>query len=351
MDKTFLVYGANGYTGELIAEEAKRRGHKPILAGRNREAVEKLAARLGLPHRVVGLDDGAKLVEALADVECVVHCAGPFSRTSAPMAQACVKARKHYLDITGELEVFEALHRHDEEAKKAGVMFLPGAGFDVVPSDCLAAHVKRRLPEAKHLALALLSSGGPSRGTATTMVENIHRGGAIRRGGRIVLVPSAWRTRTFDFGRGPRETVTIPWGDVSTAYYSTGIPDIEVYAAFPFALRSLMRLGRYVGPVLGSAPVQGFLKGRIKAGAPGPNAEELARGKGILVGEAEDGAGRKVVSRMTTPNGYVLTARTAVLAAERVLKGEAKPGFQTPSLAFGADFVLEAEGVSREDMA
>lgn len=352
MPNDVLIYGANGYTGELVAAEAKARGHAPILAGRNREALEGLASRLGLPFRVAPLDDAGALKEALEGVRVAIHCAGPFSRTSRPMASACIQAGVHYLDITGEIEVFEALHARDEEARRAGVMLLPGAGFDVVPSDCLAAHLERRMPEARSLVLAFTSIGTRlSRGTATTMVENLHRGGAIRRGGRIVQVPSGWRTRDIDFGRGPRKTLCIPWGDVSTAFYSTGIPDIEVYTAVSAPVQVLSRLARYVGPLLASGPVQRLLKAGIQAGPPGPSPEERARGKSILHGEVEDGAGRKAVARMVTPEAYTLTAQTAVLAAERVLKGEARPGFQTPSLAFGPDFVLEVEGVTREDVS
>jgi len=352
MHDTFLIYGANGYTGELIAEEAKRRGHTPLLAGRNRQAVEALGARLGLPTRIVGLDDGAALVDALKDVACVIHSAGPFSRTVEPMARACLKSGKHYLDITGEIGVFESLHAQDEAAKQAGVMLLPGVGFDVVPSDCLAAHLARRLPDAQQLTLAFINSGKPSRGTATTMIENFHRGGAIRKDGHLTPVPAAYKTRTFDFGRGPRKALTIPWGDVSTAYYSTGIPDIEVYLASPWALRAASHASRYLGGLLASAPVQRLLLNAVRNGQSGPTPEERARSSAVLLGEAVRATGQKVVTRLSCPEGYTLTARTAVLAAERVLKGEARPGFLTPSLAFGPDFILEAgNDVVRMDLA
>jgi short subunit dehydrogenase-like uncharacterized protein len=350
MAKTFLIYGAYGYTGELIAEEAKKRGHQPLLAGRNREPLEKLASRLGLPFRVVDLGDERALAQVLGEVDCVVHSAGPFSRTAQPMVNACLKSGKHYLDITGEIAVFEACHARGEEARAAGVMLLPGVGFDVVPSDCLAAHVKRRLPEARKLTLAFVSGGSTSRGTTLTMIENLHAGGAVRKDGKIVEVPQGWKTRSFDFGRGPTVAMTIPWGDVSTAYHSTGIPDIEVYAVMPGPVRAASKLMPVLRPVLASGPVQKLLKNRVKAGPPGPTPEQRARTRAALIAEAEDASGRKVASRLHTPEGYTLTARTAVLAAERVLKGEAKPGFQTPSLAFGADFALEAEGVSREDL-
>ncbi len=312
--------------------------------------MRELAGAHGLEARVVGLDDPPALRRSLEGIRAVVHCAGPFGRTSRPMVDACLAARTHYLDITGEIGVFEALAARDAEARAAGVMLLPGVGFDVVPSDCLAAHLKRRLPSATRLVLAFESSGGLSRGTATTMAENIARGGAIRRAGRIVPVPAAWKTRTMDLGRGPVEVTSIPWGDVSTAWHSTGIPDIEVYTRMTPGRRRLLLASRYLGWLLASRPAQRFLKGKIRSGAPGPDPAARARGTCRILGEVSDREGRSARASLSGPEGYTLTALTAVAALEHTLAGEAAPGFKTPSLAFGADFVLGVEGVVREDL-
>jgi short subunit dehydrogenase-like uncharacterized protein len=345
----FLLYGANGYSGGLIARMAGERGLRPILAGRNRIEVAAVAAALSLEHRIFGLDDPAVLDEGLRGVSAVLHCAGPFSRSARPMAEACLRTRTHYLDITGELTVFESLHLRDAEAKAAGVMLLPGTGFDVVPSDCLAAHLKARLPSATSLRLGFQGVGRLSRGTATTMVENLHRGGVVRRGGVLTPVPAAFKTRVIDFGRGPTPAVTIPWGDVSTAYHSTGIPDIEVYMASPFRLRMLSRIAQWLGPLTASSAVQGFAKRRIRSGPAGPTDAERARGRSFLWGEVEDAAGQRRVSRLEGPEGYTLTALTALRIVARVLGEDAPPGFQTPSRAYGKDFILEIDGTSRRD--
>jgi short subunit dehydrogenase-like uncharacterized protein len=345
----YLIYGANGYTGGLIAREAVVRGQRPVLAGRNAAAVAAAAARLGLEHRVFGLDKPEEVRAGLAGMTAVLHCAGPFAHTAGPMVDACLEARVHYLDITGEIGVFEMLAARDSEAMAAEVLLLPGAGFDVVPSDCLAGHLKRRLPSATRLTLAFQAPGRLSRGTATTVVENLPRGGAVRQDGELVRVPPAWRTREIDFGQGPVSAVTIPWGDLATAYRSTGIGDIEVYMAVSRWRRRLMRAGRLLGGLLGAAWVQGLLKNRIRAGPPGPSDEERARGQTLLWGEVTDGAGKRAVSRLRGPEGYTFTVRAALAAVTRVLEGDAPSGYQTPSLAYGPDFVLELPGVERLD--
>jgi short subunit dehydrogenase-like uncharacterized protein len=350
MPPNFLLYGANGYTGKLVARLAKERGLSPVLAGRDRASIEQLAQELGFEHRVFPLDDAAALDAALGEAAVVLHCAGPFSRTSKPMADACLRTKTHYLDITGEASVIESLAARDKEAKEAGVMLLPCVGFDVVPSDCLAAHLKRRLPTATRIALAIMGMGRVSRGTATTMVENINRGGLVRREGRLTPVPAAWKTREIDFGRGAVEATTIPWGDVASAYYSTGIRNIEVYAAIPAKVRRMMKLTRAFGWLLGTAPVQRFLKKRIKNQPPGPSEEERTKGKSFVWGEVEDEAGSRAVSRLSGPEGYTLTALTALRIVGHVTGGKFSAGFQTPSKAYGPDLILEIEGVKREDL-
>ncbi len=350
MHENILIYGANGYTAELITELAKQEGAKPILAGRSPDKIAPLAQRAGLVHRAFSLDDPAAVAKGLEGIAAVLNCAGPFSRTAKLMAEGCLRAKAHYLDITGEIEVFESMASMTKRAVEAGVMLMPGTGFDVVPSDCLAAHLKRRLPDATELTLAFQAIGRPSRGTATTMIENIHRGGMIRRGGKLTPVPAAWQMKQIDFGKGPIQTMSIPWGDVSTAFHSTGIPNIQVFMAAPAQLQMMAKLSRYAGWLIGSGPVQALLKKQIQTGPAGPNAEERRTGKSLLWGEAKNAAGRAVHTRLTTGEGYALTASTAWDIAKRAATGGAQPGFRTPSMVFGPDFILEFDGVKREDL-
>jgi short subunit dehydrogenase-like uncharacterized protein len=345
-----VIYGSYGYTGRLIVEQALAQGYRPLLAGRDAGALREQAEPLGLEWQPVHLEERDALEALLRDARVVLHCAGPFARTSRPMADACLTTRTHYVDIAGEVEVFEALAARDAEAKKAAVMLLPGGGFDVVPSDCLAAHVARRLPSATHLTLAFRAAGGISRGTLTTMVENLHRGGLVRREGRLTRVPAAWKTRTIDFGRGPALAVTIPWGDVSTAFHSTGIPNVEVYASAPMKRIRAMRAVRHLRWLVAQPAVRRALVRLVRRGEPGPSAERRRRGESLLWAEATDEGGRRAVARLRGPESYTLTALTAVAIARRALEGLAPVGFQTPSLAYGPDFILTFPGVVREDL-
>jgi short subunit dehydrogenase-like uncharacterized protein len=348
MTGNILIYGASGYTGKLIAREASEQGLNPILAGRNLARVRAVAEPLGLACRAFDLADNLQLDDAMK-VAVVLCVAGPFSATSQQMADACIRSRVHYLDITGEIDVFEALAARDAEAKKVGVMLLPGVGFDVVPSDCLAAHLKRRLPDAIDLKIYLEVNAKASRGTAKTMIEGIAGGTRVRRGGRLITLDHAG-TGSCDFGHGPRPTVQVSWGDVSTAFHSTGIPNIEVqFEAMP-ALKELARLPGFVKSFLGLPFMQSFLKARIDSQPEGPSDEARRSARSLLVGAARNEKGESARSRLTTPEGYTLTAMTAVDIAKRVASGDFKAGFQTPSLAYGADYILGFYGVTREEL-
>jgi len=339
-----LLYGANGYTGRLIAEEAKKRGLPLILAGRRAEAVEPIATALSCPSLCFPLEDPEIVARMLEPFQALLLAAGPFSRTSAPALDACLKTGTAYLDITGEIEVFEACFARHDEAVKAGVPVLPGTGFDVVPSDGLAAALAAKLPAAHQLQLAFRGFK-TSAGTMKTMIEGIPKGGAARIGGRIVRVPPAWKTMTVPFPDKPRLAMTIPWGDVSTAFRSTGIENIEVYMAVPPSAISAARRSAFFAPVLGWGLVQDFLKARAERNVKGPTEEERREERSYLWGRVATRHGeREVTGTLVTPEGYALTALTAVTCAERVLAGTVKPGAWTPSQAFGAGFIETIPG-------
>src|SRR5215211_5199059 len=348
----FLIYGSYGYTGQLIVERALQQGLRPVLAGRSEKKLRLQAEQHKLDCRAFPLHDAAKLDSALREVEAVLHCAGPFVHTFRPMAEACLRTKRHYVDISGEIPAFEALAAMDEQAKGAGIMLLPGAGFDVVPSDCLAAHLKQRLPAAKHFRLFLQGVGaGVSRGTAKSAIENMHRQGVIRRDAQLVKVPPAWNVRERDFGRGYTKVVSVGWGDVSTAYYSTGIPNIETYLALPQATINLLRFMRVIGPLMYNRPVKSILKWLVDIFLKGPKIEGGKSTSVILVGEVIEPKGERAVSKLITSEAYTCTAHTTVEIMKRILKDDLKTGFQTPSLAYGSNFIMQFEGVRREDLS
>jgi short subunit dehydrogenase-like uncharacterized protein len=351
MADDLLIYGSYGYTGALVTETADEEGLEPTLAGRRAEPTERQATDRGLNHRVFSLDYPAVIEQEVGDFDAVLNCAGPFSATAEPLVTACLRSGTDYLDITGEIDAFEAIAERDREAERADVTLLPGVGFDVVPTDCLAAYLGTQLPSADCLNLAIDGMGTFSPGTLKSVVEGLSQGGAARIDGEIETVPPAWKTRPVDLGDGPKPAVTIPWGDVSTAYYSTGIPNTETYATVPKYAASVMDWTGPLTPLLGSSPVQRVLKRAIDATIAGPTADERARSTTRIWGEVTDEEGERVAARLQTPDTYDLTARTATETARRVLSGGVDAGFQTPASAFGPEYILEFDGTERENVS
>lgn len=350
MTSGFLIYGATGYVGEATARHAVQTGLRPILAGRDATALARLAGELGVEYRAFGLGDAGAIDRALREVAVVLHCAGPFVHTYRPVVEGCLRSGAHYLDLTGELPVYEAIALRDADAKASGVMLMPGVGFDVVPTDCLAMHLKQRLPTATRLALAFQSvgPGGLPPGTQRTVIELLPYGDRVRRNGRLEVRTGAPTSRVIDFGSGPVEGTQLTWGDVFTAFYSTGIPNIEDYTVLPKAVRRQMGLLSRVRPLARLGVVRALLRRGVR---PGPTAAARARTVTHVWGEVVDDAGRSAVARLHGPEaGVEWTMRAALSVVRRVLAGDAPPGYRTPAMAYGADLVLACEGVTREDV-
>lgn len=351
---SFLLYGANGYTGELIARYASDYNLQPILAGRRKEALAPLAAKLDLPYKVIDLNDTQTLVSALQEVKVVVHAAGPFQYTAKQMADACLLTGTHYLDINGDISVFEMLKGYDEKAKKAGIMLLPGAGFDVVPTDCIALSLKKLLPDAIALKLAFVTlGGGLSHGTATTVVNKLGEGGAVRKNGKIIRQPLGQKGMWVDFLTPSGNTkklfvMSIPWGDISTAYFTTGIPDIESYTGISPKIFRLLKLQLLFNWLLRTTFVRNIIKKKINQRPAGPGDELRSKSSSLIWGQAINARGQTVTARLTSPDGYTLSAHGCLLIAQKILQGVFLPGYQTPASAYGEDLVMEIPGVKRK---
>jgi len=343
-NKQIVIYGSYGYTGWLISELASKSSYNVLLAGRNGSKLKKQAETLGLPFETASLDRPDDLDRLLDNASVVIHCAGPFHQTWKPMLDACIRNSCHYLDITGEITVFEGIKSRDKEIRGAGLMAMPGTGFDVVPTDCMALYLKKKLPDAISLELAFMGlGGGVSHGTAQTMADNLGSGSLIRENGKIKKVPAAYKVKEIDFGRGTKTAASIPWGDVSTAHFTTGIPNITVYTAMKRSAVRMLKLSNYLGAILRLSAVKSFIKKWISKNVDGPDSESREEGISVVWGRAENEKGKAKTARLITQEGYTLTAKTAFLTAQKVTAGNFKTGYQTPAAVYGETFILELD--------
>lgn len=341
-----LFYGITGYTGELILEEAKRQQFKAIIAGRNEEKVKILAERFGLSYRVFDLDDAAVLDTQLSDIDLVLHCAGPFHFTATPMIEACLRNNSHYLDLSGRVEGFEEAYLLHEKAVLQKVMLMPGVGFDVVPSDCLVAHLHQQLPDATHLTLAIaMKNGGVSRGTALSTIENLANGATIRKNGKIISVPLGQKTRFFKFGNWYESLcATAPWGDISTAYHTANIPNIETYLATTEKGAKMMRFTKNLKWLLKQSFIKNIAKKIIHSRPAGLNETERLLSESYFYGEVTNEKGEQKSAVLRVDDAYVNTAQVAVHIVKKIVSGNYKIGFQTPGGLYGSSLILEIKG-------
>lgn len=348
-NESFLLYGANGYTGTLIAKMSKSFGLKPILAGRRAEVLKPLAESIGAAYKVFDLRDTNKLEDALKEVSLVLHAAGPFKFTAKPMIEACIRTKTHYIDITGEIQVYELAKQFDKSAREAGIMIMPGVGFDVVPTDCMALFLKEKMTDANDLKLAFASLGGRlSHGTATTMALGAGEKSSVRLDGKITPVPLGHKGMWVDFGLKKLFVMTIPWGDISTAYTTTGIPNIETYTGVSPKTFKMLKYQGLFNWLLRTSFMRNRELAKIKSRPAGPSDEQRGKSKALVFGEVSNHAGKKMQARIIGPDGYTITAEASLIIAKKILEGNFKTGYQTPAGCYGADLIMEVKGVSRE---
>lgn len=337
-----LLYGANGYTGELIARYAKDYSVIPVLAGRNKTTIGALAERLHLPYRIFSLDDETILKQQLQDVKLVIHAAGPFSHTAKQMVEACIETHTHYIDINGDISIFELIKTYDAAAKQANIMLLPGAGFDVIPTDCMALQLKEQLPDATHLQLAFISNGGGlSHGTATTMAQRIGEEALVRSNGELVKKPLGYKGMWLTVANKKRFVMSLQWGDISTAYHTTGIPNVEVYTGVQPKAYYILKFQFLFNWLLRTNFVRNFILKKINERPAGPSDEQRANGYTIIWGKVWNGKGEEKTSLLQCADGYTVTAWGCLLITQKILKGEWNAGYQTPASCYGKDLILE----------
>ncbi len=345
MQNQFLLYGANGYTGKLIAKLSSTYNLQPILAGRTEAHIKPLAEELKLSYRIIDLDNKEQLQKALGEVKLVLHAAGPYIYTAKQMIEACLETGVHYIDINGDVAVFEMLKKYDTEAKEKNIMVMPGVGFDVVPTDCIALQLKNKMPDATHLKLAFASiGGGLSHGTATTMAGKIGEGGAVRENGKIVRKPLGQKGMWVEFGEKKLFVMSIPWGDVSTAYTTTGIPNIEVYTGIAPKIYKALKLQGAFNWLLRTDFIRNIIKKKIKARPAGPSDEQREKSSSLVWGEASNAKDEKISACISCFDGYTLTAYSSLLIAKKILEGNFMTGYQTPAGCYGENLIIEIPG-------
>lgn len=342
---SFLIYGASGYTGKLIVELFIKKGLKPILAGRTKSKIKPLAEKYGLEYLIFGLDKKEEIIQNIERFHLILNCAGPFSRTAKQIVEACIIAKTHYLDITGEIEVFEMIKSYDSDAKKNGIVLIPGVGFDVVPTDCMAKYLSTKLPDATHLELAFTSVGGSiSHGTVTTMIEGLGNRGYKRENGVMVYKPTGYKGKWIDFGRLKQFAMTIPWGDISTAFFTTKIPNIETYAGASKFAYYLMKLQFLFNPIIRTKFVKNLLQKYVDNKITGPNEIHFQYGKSLIYGKVTNAKGETFEGKIETLEGYRFTAEASVLITQKIIELKEISGYKTPAGLFGHELILEIEG-------
>ena len=342
MQNQFLLYGANGYTGKLIAKLLATYNLQPILAGRTEANIKPLADELQLPYRIIDLDDAVQLEKALSEIKLVLHAAGPYVYTAKQMIEACLKTGVHYIDINGDISVFEMLKKYDSLAKEKNIMIMPGVGFDVVPTDCVALQLKNKMPDATHLKLAFASiGGGLSHGTAITMAGKIGEGGAVRENGKIIRKPLGQKGMWVSFGERKLFVMTIPWGDISTAFTTTGIPNIETYTGMAPKVYRILKLQWAFNWLLRTNFVRNIIRKKIKAKPAGPSDEQRKKSSSMVWGEVSNTAGKTLNAAINCLDGYSLTAHSSLLISKKILEGNFKPGYQTPAGCYGEHLIME----------
>lgn len=346
-----MIYGANGYTGRLIALEASRRDITLLLAGRHSEGLRELSDKTTYPARLFSLDTSPQTIaQHLQDIDGVLNCAGPFSATALPLAKACLRAGVHYLDITGELSVFEQLHNLHREARKKKVVICPGCGFDVVPTDCVAATLKEQLPDANKLTLAFNTKGRISAGTAKTGVEIFRKGGKIRSMSNLVDVPLGKLTRKIAFHGKELDTSCFPLADLATAYRTTNIPNVETFIPLPEDINKKLRYLQYARYLLAFPPLENLVKNKV-GNRQGPSATERSQSKAEIWGEAENQQGKKVIVEMTTADPYDVTVESALGMMEYLTEfAVTQGGYYTPAKLMGANYICALPGSSEMDI-
>ncbi len=331
-----LLYGANGYSAKLILEKLIAKNVNPVLAGRNKDEISALAKKHQLAYRIFDLNDLENIKNNLEDINTILNCAGPFSKTAKPLIDACLQNKRNYLDITGEVEIFKYAWSKNTVAIQNEITIMPGIGFDVVPTDCMAKLLTDEMQDAEKIQLAIaIKNGKISRGTFKSSLENISESVFFRENGEMKNIPFGEKNLNINFVDFKSSATAIPWADAYNAYFSTGIKNIEIYLAIPEIISSNVK---FFAKILSNEIFKNLLTKIIDAFIVGP--DEVSRRKSLsyIWGRAVNKVGNEIEHVFVYPDGYEFTALAASVIAILILNGKGKAGTQTPALNFGNKF-------------
>ncbi|MBU2711019.1 saccharopine dehydrogenase family protein [Zooshikella harenae] len=334
-----LLYGANGYTGTLVARKAHALGLTPILAGRQEQFIVPLATELGCSYRIFNILKAEEACEQLNDVDVLINCAGPFPQDTTAIIQSCLANTVHYLDINGDLATLVNVQRFHTKAQETGVVLCPGVGFDVIPTDCIAATLKHALPDAVSLSLGFEVHGKLSPGSVKTLYNVVANGCQIRQNGLLTPVPFGYHMRHFDEKQSEKMVTAIPWGDLASAYFSTQIPNIEcLYPIDPEHLPWLKRL-RWFRGLLKLPWLKKLAYLLISSRFQTPTPIERQQSATYFWGEVKNSSGLVKRASLKAADGYDLTVAGVLLALQFLLNYAGDGGYFTPSQLMGRNCV------------
>jgi len=348
MKRKVLLYGANGFSGKLILKEAQKQGVELVIAGRNKKEIKKASDEFNFPYRIASLDNDLEINDMLKDIDCLFNAAGPFSQTTKPLIKACIAMGIHYVDLSGEIDDYIAVHSHNKTAIENNVMLLPGVGFDIVPTDCLGLYTSKKIKDPSELNFYIKGFDDISSGTATTAIEAIGKGIRFRKDGKIVRAKKT-ETVKINYNEKNEAYLLSTWGDIFTSYLTTKIKNIKVYFKSSLFNKSYILLLHY----LESIYKYNFMKKPLFFWASmqkGPSQEKMDTGTIEIIAEAKNSLGESAATHLVLPEGYIFTALSSVMIIKKIQDGIIKPGFHTPAQLFGEDFILEVEGTSRSDL-
>ncbi len=335
-----MIYGATGYSAQLILEELISRNVKPVIAGRNEAGIKKIADKFCCEFRIFDLTDNTRIDGALSNIHTLLNCAGPFRMTAKELIEACLRTKTNYLDITGEIPVMHLAFSMNKRAIKNGIVILPSVGFDIIPTDCLAKRLSEKMPDATNLKLGLINNRGKiSRGTWLTTLEFLKGPGRIRRNGNLIESPIGEYAVNVKLKNFSFSGLSIPWGDVYSSFRSTRIPDGEVYIAMSKTIVRFRKLLTLFLKVFRNEAIRNLVASYIRKNLTGPSKEERDLARTYVWGKVENAKGETIEEVYQVLEGYNLTAVGAAECSIRILNGSVNPGYYTPSLAFGSGFI------------